>query len=153
MEIRKYTPKDIPAIINLIKELAEFEKASDKVTNTAERMLEEQDFFNCFVAENNDGKIIGMALYYFTYFTWVGKSLYLDDLYIKPEYRGGKIGTLLLNKIFEIAKLEKCQRLRWQVLDWNKPAIDFYKKCGATLDNEWINCDFTSNDIENYLNN
>lgn len=153
MKIRKYNENDIPAIIGLIKDLALFEKAPDKVTNSVERMKNEQEYFNCFVAENNDGEIIGIALYFFAYFTWVGKSLYLDDLYIKPEYRGSKIGTKLLNKIFEVAKEESCQRLRWQVIDWNEPAIKFYKKCGATLDNEWINCDFTPDGIDKFLNN
>lgn len=152
MEIRKYKPSDIPEIIGLINELALFEKAPEKVTNTVERMTEEQQHFECFVAENENGDIIGMALYFFAYFTWVGKSLYLDDLYIKPEYRGSKIGTQLLNKIFEVAKTENCQRLRWQVLDWNKPAIEFYQKCGATLDGEWINCDFTTDGIDKFIN-
>jgi len=152
MKIREYNTNDIPAIISLIKELAEFEKAPEKVTNSAERMEKEQNYFECFVAENDNGEIIGMALYFFAYFTWVGKSLYLDDLYIKPEYRGSKIGTKLLNKIFEVAKKENCQRLRWQVLDWNEPAIEFYRKCGATLDEEWINCDFTADGIDKFIN-
>ena len=152
MKIRNYNTNDIPAIIGLIKELALFEKAPEKVTNSIERMEKEQEHFECFVAENDNGEIIGMALYFFAYFTWVGKSLYLDDLYIKPEYRGSKIGSKLLNKIFEVAKEENCQRLRWQVLDWNEPAIEFYKKCGATLDGGWINCDFTANGIFEFLN-
>ncbi len=152
MKIREYKQQDIPSIIGLIKELADFEKAPEKVTNSAERMLKEQKYFECFVAENSDGEIIGIALYFFAYFTWVGKSLYLDDLYIKPNYRGSKIGSKLLNKIFEVAKKENCQRLRWQVLDWNEPAIEFYKKCGATLDSEWINCDFTADGIDKFIN-
>jgi len=152
MKIRKYKTTDIPSIIGLIKELAIFEKAADKMRNSVEQMKQEQDYFDCFVAENEEGEIVGIALYFFAYYTWVGKSLYLDDLYIKPDYRGSKIGTQLLKEIFKIAKTNNCKRLRWQVLDWNEPAIEFYKKCGATLDEEWINCDFTSVEIDNFLN-
>ncbi len=153
MKIRKYTTADIPSIIELINELALFEKAPEKVTNSIEQMSQETKYFDCFVAENDNNEIVGIALYFFAYFTWVGKTLYLDDLYIKPEHRGGKIGTKLLNKIFEVAKNENCNRLRWQVLDWNSSAIDFYQKCGATLDGEWINCDFTKIQIDKYLEN
>jgi len=152
MKIRKYKTTDIPSIIGLIKELATFEKSADKMRNSVEQMKQEQDYFDCFVAENKEGEIVGIALYFFAYYTWVGKSLYLDDLYIKPDYRGSKIGTQLLKEIFKLAKTNNCKRLRWQVLDWNEPAIEFYKKCGATLDEEWINCDFTSVEIDNFLN-
>jgi GNAT superfamily N-acetyltransferase len=128
--------------LEMIKELATFEKAPEKVTNSVEQMIEEKELFKCFVAENEDKHIIGFALYFFAYYTWVGKSLYLDDLFVRKEYRGNGIGQLLLDKIFEVAKTENCKRLRWQVLNWNAPAIELYKKIGATLDDEWINCDF-----------
>ena len=91
-----------------------------------------------------------MALYFFAYFTWMGKSLYLDDLYVKEAFRGNKIGTNLLKEIFEFAKKEKCKRVRWQVLNWNKPAIGLYTKCGANINNEWNNCDFDESAIENF---
>jgi GNAT superfamily N-acetyltransferase len=140
--IRTATEADFPAILEMIKELATFEKAPEKVTNSVEQMIEEKELFKCFVAENEDKHIIGFALYFFAYYTWVGKSLYLDDLFVRKEYRGNGIGQLLLDKIFEVAKTENCKRLRWQVLNWNAPAIELYKKIGATLDDEWINCDF-----------
>jgi GNAT superfamily N-acetyltransferase len=89
-----------------------------------------------------------MALYFYAYFTWVGKSLYLDDLYVKPEHRGKGIGTALLDKIFEKAKSENCRRLRWQVLNWNTPAIKMYEKAGAIIDNEWSNCDFDYEELK-----
>ena len=139
--IRKAIKKDYPAILELIKELAEFEKAPEKVINTVERMNEEDQYFEALVVEKEGGQIIGMALYFFAYYTWVGKSLYLDDLIIKEKYRGNKIGTKLLEQIMDIAKKTKCKRVRWQVLDWNTPAIEFYKSYGANLDGEWINCD------------
>jgi len=101
--IRKATEADFQAILSLIKELAEFEKAPDKVTNTTEQMKQEKDLFRCFVAETETKEIVGMALYFFAYFTWVGKSLYLDDIYVKDAFRNHKIGTALLRKIFEVA--------------------------------------------------
>jgi len=139
--IRPAIEKDFKAILNLIKELALFEKAPEKVTNTLKQMKEEKDFFQAWVAEKEDGEIIGMALFYYVYYTWVGKSMYLDDLYVKEAYRGHKIGSALLDKVLEIARENNCKRVRWQVLEWNKPAKDFYEKLGANLDGEWINCD------------
>ena len=124
----------------MIKELALFEREPNAVINTVVRMREEKKYFEFFVAEV-DGEIVGMALYFFAYYTWVGKSLYLDDLYVKPEYRGLNIGKALLEKIIEVAKEENCMRMRWQVLDWNNTAIEFYKKMNASLSQEWINCD------------
>ncbi|MBT3208257.1 MAG: GNAT family N-acetyltransferase [Bacteroidetes bacterium] len=148
--IRKATNKDFPAILSLIKELADFEKAPEKVTNSIEQMKNEKDYFQAFVAENEENEIVGMAVYFFAYFTWVGKSLYLDDIYVKKSQRGKKIGTKLLKKIFEIAKAEECKRVRWQVLNWNIPAIEMYKKCNANLDDEWINCDFDLQGIREF---
>ena len=143
-QIRQATAQDFPAILDLIKALALFEKAPEKVTNTVAQMKEEKDYFRAWVAEKDDGEIIGFALYYFVYYTWVGKSLYLDDLYVKEKYRGYGIGKKLLNKVIRIGKASNCKRIRWQVLEWNKPAIDFYKKLGANLDGEWVNCDIES---------
>ena len=150
INIRKAGTKDFPEIHQMIHALATFEKAPEKHTNTVEQMEKEQAYFEAFIAEDENGIVLGMALYFIAYFTWVGKSLYLDDLYVKKEYRGKGIGKLLINNIFEVAKKENCKRLRWQVLDWNSPAIDFYKKLGADLDGEWINCDFSSKEIQEY---
>ena len=140
--IRDSTEADFPAILSLIKELAEYERAPGKVTNSVEQMKEEKALFRCFVAETGEGEIVGMALYFMAYFTWVGKSLYLEDIYVKEPYRQHRIGSALLRRVFEMARAERCRRVRWQVLDWNEPAIAFYRKCGAELDGEWINCNF-----------
>ncbi len=139
--IRPATEQDFEAVLDLIKELALFEKAPEKVTNTVAQMKAEQELFQAIVAEKPDGEIIGFALFYFVYYTWVGKSLYLDDLYVKEVYRGHKIGSKLLDKVIETGRQNNCKRIRWQVLNWNKPAINFYQKLGADLDDEWINCD------------
>ena len=140
--IRYATEEDFPAILSLIRELAAFEKAPEKVTNSVEQMKQEQELFRCLVAETGTREIVGIALYFFAYFTWVGKSLYLDDLYIKKTFRKQKIGSALLKRIFEVANSEGCKRVRWQVLSWNQPALQLYTKSGASIDGEWLNCDF-----------
>jgi len=149
--ISKATEKDFPDIFQCISELAEFEKAPEKVTNSPEQMLRDKDFFHCFIARDNNGNVLGIALYFFAYYTWVGKSLYLDDIYIKEEFRNMGLGKVLLKKIFEVAHEEHCSRVRFQVLDWNTNAIEFYKKTGATLDDEWLNCDYDKEYIENRM--
>jgi GNAT superfamily N-acetyltransferase len=150
ISIRQGTEGDFPAILSLIKELAEYERAPDKVTNTVEQMKQEKDLFRCFVAETETGEIAGMALYFLAYFTWVGKSLYLEDIYVKEPFRQHRIGSALLRKVFEVARAERCKRVRWQVLEWNEPAIAFYRKCGAELDGEWINCNFDEEGIASF---
>ena len=149
-KIRIATEKDFPSILLLIRELAAFEKAPEKVTNSVEMMKKEKDLFHCFVAETEKGEIIGMALYFFAYYTWVGKSLYLDDIYVKESFRKHRIGTALLSKVFEVANEENCKRVRWQVLSWNTSAIQMYNKCGAEIDDEWLNCSFDSEGIKNF---
>ena len=148
--IRLSEEEDYAQILAFIKELALFEKAPDKVLNTVEFMKQEKHLFGCYVAVSENDEIIGIALYFFAYFTWIGKSLYLDDLYVKTEYRNFGIGRELLKKIFKLAKDENCRRLRWQVINWNTEAIELYKKVGATIDDEWINCDFDYEQIKNF---
>jgi len=145
--IRPATEADFPAILDIIKALALFEKAPDKVTNTVEQMKAEKDYFRCLVAVNDDSVIIAICLYFFAYYTWVGKSLYLDDLYVLEPYRSQGIAAALLKKLIEIARLEKCNRMRWQVLNWNENAFRFYQKFGVTIDDEWVNCDLDRTQI------
>jgi|LSQX01.2.fsa_nt_gb GNAT superfamily N-acetyltransferase len=132
---------DYPQIVDLFREFAEFEKLPERMTNSVDRMIKEKEFFNCFVAVTTDDRIIGYATYFFCYYTWTGKSLYMDDLYVQQEYRANGIGTKLINRVIEFAKDSKCHKLRWQVSNWNKPAIDFYKSIGAVFDNIERNCD------------
>ena len=139
--IRKEKPGDETAIMGLVQELAEYEKAPNEVINTPKQLaidIFEDAICECFVYEL-EGVIHGMALYYISYSTWKGRSMYLEDLYIQPDYRRGGMGKNLFQKIVDTAKEMGVKRMDWQVLDWNKPAIAFYKKIGATLDPEWIN--------------
>lgn len=139
--IRSAKETDYSQIIDLFKDFAAFEKLPEKMTNSVNRMIKEKDFFNCFVAETNDKIIVGYVTYFFCYYTWIGKSLYMDDLYVTPEYRANGIGTRLINRVIEFAKNSQCHKLQWQVSEWNKPAIDFYKNIGATIDSVEQNCD------------
>jgi GNAT superfamily N-acetyltransferase len=150
INFRKATEDDFPSILALIKELATFEKSPHKVTNTVSQMKQEKELFDCFVAETPDGEIIGIALYFFAYYTWVGKSLYLEDIYVRENFRGSSIGSTLLKKIFEVARSENCKRVRWQVLNWNQQAIQMYIKNGAEIDDEWLNCNFDAEGIKSF---
>jgi len=139
---RKAIQSDIPAILTLIKELAIYENAPDEVTNTPEMMLEDgfglNKVYDAFVSEV-DGKIIGVAITYYRYSTWKGRCLYLEDLIVTESYRGIGAGQQLFTYCMDFGKMNGCKRMVWQVLDWNKPALDFYTKYGAHLDGEWIN--------------
>ena len=147
---RKANKEDFEAILSLINELASYEKAKHKVTNSVSKMKEESAYFDCFIAENEENKIIGIALTFTAYSTWVGRYLFLEDLIVNENYRGNKIGSNLIAKVFELAKEQKVERVRWQVLNWNKPAIEFYKKINATIDKEWYNCDFNKEQIDDF---
>lgn len=139
--IRPASPDDFESILKLIKDLATYEKAPEAVTNSLGLMHQEKDYFRALVVENEHSEIIAFALYFFAYYTWVGKSLYLDDLYVKDEYRNVGIGKALINELKIIAQKENCKRFRWQVLNWNTPAIRFYEKMGVSISGEWLNCD------------
>lgn len=139
--IRPVEEKDFPQIVDLFSEFALFEKMPDKMANSVDRMIAERDFFNCFVAVSSDDRIIGYATYFFAYYTWIGKSLYMDDLYVKPEFRGNGVGSRLIKQVVYLAMDSGCHKLRWQVSQWNEPAIEFYKSLGASIDNTEQNCD------------
>jgi len=139
--IRNAEEADFVQILDLFKEFAEFENFPEKMINSVDRMIKEKDFFNCFVAETTDKIIIGYVTYFFSYYTWTGKCLYMDDLYVKPDFRANGIGKRLINRVIEFAKSSQCHKLRWQVSSWNKPAIGFYQGIGATIDDIERNCD------------
>ena len=147
--IRTGTDNDLPAVLKLIQGLAEFEKQPDAVTNTVKQMRKDREHFDFFVAEI-DGEIAGMSIYYYTYSTWVGKSLHLEDLYVLPDYRNRGIGAALLRKTVAVAQDTGCNRMRWQVLDWNTEAQRLYRRLGADISTEWYNCDLNREGIEGF---
>jgi len=139
--IRQGVPADLPFIHDLVRELAIYEHAEDAFTATLDTYRKdfEAEVFEFIVAET-DGEVIGMALYYLTYSTWKGKMLYLEDFVVKEAYRRSGAGQLIFDAFLEQARQKECVLTKWQVLDWNEPAIKFYKKNDADLENEWINC-------------
>ncbi|UII28706.1 GNAT family N-acetyltransferase [Fulvivirga maritima] len=143
--IREGKKEDLPQVLALIKELAVYEKAGDEVDNTVEQM-EEDGFgpnpaYGLFVAESDHGAIVGIAIYYYRYSTWKGRRIYLEDIVVTESERGNGLGKALFDSVIAKGKGEKCKGMVWQVLDWNEPAINFYKKYyDADLDPEWINC-------------
>ena len=151
INIRKGTETDITSALNLVKELAVYEKAPDEVEVTPAEMLAwgfgSDKIFDFYVAIE-DHVIVGLALYYFKYSTWKGKCLFLEDIIVTEAQRGKGVGKLLFNQMIVVSKETKVRRMEWQVLDWNEPAINFYKKYNATLDNEWINCKFTNAQLD-----
>lgn len=140
--IRPAVVTDCPALMSLVQELAVFEREPDAVTVTLQH-FEESGFGDkpvwwAIVAET-EGKIVGFALYYIRYSTWKGQRMYLEDLIVTEEYRGRGIGKMLLDELIEIAKQKGFSGMLWQVLDWNEPAIKFYKKYKASFDPQWVN--------------
>lgn len=141
MNIRKGTIEDMPRVLELIKELAVFEKQPDAVVVTVAD-LERDGFgsnplFQILVAEV-DGAISGIALFYNRYSTWKGKTIHLEDLIVSEKYRGSGIGIKLYEAVMQEAKNQNVRRIEWNVLDWNTPAISFYEKTGAVVFKDWL---------------
>lgn len=156
MTIRPGKKEDLPRVLELIKELALYEKAPHEVTNTVERMERDgfgpNPIYGLFVAEEGD-RIVGISIYYWRYSTWKGKRLYLEDIVVTESERGKGTGKLLFDRTMKHALDENCSGMMWQVLEWNEPAINFYKKYGAKLDDEWTNCSLESTQIIALLKN
>jgi GNAT superfamily N-acetyltransferase len=142
LELRAATPADVPDIRSLIRELAEYEREPHQAIATEADLLRDgfgpQPRYHCLLARW-DGQVAGFVFYFHNYSTWQGRwGLYLEDLFVRPEYRGNGIGKALLVELARIAVEKGCGRFQWQVLDWNQPAIDFYEKLGAKALREWI---------------
>ena len=152
--IRRCVKKDLPRVLELVRELAEYEGAPHEVTNTVAQMELDgfgvNPIFGGFVAEI-EGVIMGISLYYWRYSTWKGRRLYLEDIIITEKERGRGAGKLLFDRTMQYALDEGCSGMMWQVLGWNEPAIKFYKKYGAKLDDEWTNCSLERDQIERLL--
>ena len=143
LEIRQGTENDLPDAFRLIQELAVYEKEPEAVVTTVESMqvdgFGDNPVFGFFVAEFND-EIVGLSLYYDRYSTWRGRCLYLEDLIVTESCRGKGIGKALFDRTVKKAKDDGYQGMSWQVLDWNEPAIGFYKSYGAKIEEQWLNC-------------
>lgn len=149
MNIRKGNPEDMEAVLGLIQELADFEKEPDAVLVTVDDLIRDGfgpvPLFHVFVAEvDSDSseseqakQIVGIALYYYRYSTWKGKTIHLEDLIVKDKMRGTGLGYALYSEIIKQGKKDKVRRIEWNVLDWNTPAIEFYEKSGAKVLDEW----------------
>lgn len=142
IQIRQGKKEDLPRALELIRELALYEKAPEQVTNTLEMM--EDDGFGphpvySFIVAEEDGIIHGMSVYYWRYSTWKGKRIYLEDLIVTESKRGLGIGKLLLDKTIKNGKEAGATGMMWQVLNWNKPAINFYKKYDSHIEDDWLN--------------
>jgi len=143
IKIRRAVREDCPRLLELIRELAEYEKAPQEVTvspdHFADSGFRDNPVWWAFVAEA-EGVVAGFALYYIRYSTWKGQRLYLEDILVTQSMRGKGIGGLLMDQVIAEAKEKNFSGMMWQVLDWNEPAINFYKKYEAHFDPEWINC-------------
>lgn len=148
VKIRRAERNDCPRLLELIQELATYERAPDEVTVTLDH-FEESGFGKnpvwwAFVAEV-DGKVEGFALYYIRYSTWKGQRMYLEDILVTEKMRGRSLGKLLFDRLIEEARDKNFSAIVWQVLEWNDPAINFYKKYETSFDPEWINCSLKVN--------
>lgn len=154
-QVRKATKNDMPSVLKLINELAVYEREPDAVEVTVADLerdgFGDQPLFNCFVAEAED-EILGMALFYNRYSTWKGKTIHLEDLIVNEDYRGKGIGMQLYKKVMQFALEENIKRVEWVVLDWNTPAVNFYKNTGASVFSEWNTVQFDQDSIKKFLN-
>jgi GNAT superfamily N-acetyltransferase len=156
MILRRASKEDMTKVLELIMELALFEKEPNAVVITVDDLVRdgfgETPLFYTFVAEV-DSEIIGIVLYYYRYSTWKGKTIHLEDLIVKENHRGTGAGTALYNEIIKQGKKDNVRRIEWNVLDWNTPAIDFYKKSGAKMLEDWRVVQMDENGIDFYLEN
>ena len=154
MTIRPGKKEDLPRALELIKELALYENAPHEVINTVEWMERDgfgpNPIFGFFVADENNF-ISGISIFYWRYSTWKGKRLYLEDIVVTESMRGKGIGKLLFDRTMQHAIEKNCTGMQWQVLEWNEPAIKFYKKYEAKFDEEWTNCSLEANQIKTLL--
>ncbi|MFW0718494.1 N-acetyltransferase family protein [Pedobacter sp. N23S346] len=151
LNIRTAKAIDCPRILELINELAIYERAQQEITVTLDHFIEagfgENPVWKAFVAEV-DGKIIGFALYYIRYSTWKGSRIYLEDFFVSEAFRGQGIGKMLFEKVIEETKNGNFNGMVWQVLDWNEPAINFYNKYNAYLESGWLNAALSTDQVK-----
>lgn len=143
INIRFFKEEDLRTVFALVKEFATYLGTSAKVKTSLADFERSSDIFHCFLAETDEGDIAGYALFSYTFHTWTGKAIYLDDLYVKEEFRRSSVGTKLINAVIAFAKENRCKNIRWEIPNWNKEAIAFYKKMGIAVGDENLNCNYT----------
>lgn len=137
--IRPAAKQDLPDVYDMFREFAIFQKTPEKLHITLDQLIEEEKYFKCFVAIA-DGRIVGFATYFFSFYSWTGKAVYLDDLYVKDSHRKYGIGKQLLDAVINFAKDNHCRTVRWLVSRWNTNAIEFYKRLGTHIDDTEMTC-------------
>ena len=156
MNIRRGNPQDMQAVLGLIQELAEFEKEPDAVLVTVDDLIRDGfgpvPLFHVFVAEV-ESEIVGIALWYYRFSTWKGKTIHLEDLVVKDKMRGTGLGYALYSEIIKQGKKDQVRRVEWNVLDWNTPAIDFYEKSGAKVLRDWYVVQMDEIGINHFVEN
>lgn len=140
IHIRTYEEDDLRTVFALVKEFAAYLGTSAKVKTSLADFERGKDFFYCLLAETDDKDIVGYALFSFSFHTWTGKAIYLDDLYVKEEYRRLSVGTQLIKALIAFAKENRCKSIKWEIPNWNQEAIAFYKKMGITVGDDNLNC-------------
>ncbi len=143
MTVRTGKVGDLPRVLELIKELAEYENGLDQVSNTVELMEKDgfgaRPLYGLIVAEEPSGRLVGLSIYYYRYSTWKGKRLYLEDIVVTTSERGKGVGAMLFERTLQQCLESGCSGMMWQVLNWNEPALNFYRKYEAKLDASWVN--------------
>lgn len=139
--ITAITEDDFVELVALFKELAVFEKLPEKMINSVKQMKLEKDYLTGFTVKDKYNRICGYVTFFFAYYTWTGKCMYMDDLYVSPGYRGQGLGRKLIEEVIAFARTECCHKVRWQVSEWNSSAITFYESLGANIDHTEMNCD------------
>ena len=153
-QLRVAVASDVPALLSLIKELAEFEKEPDAVKIDEDTLLRDgfptntTPLFYVLVLEDSSGSVVGFALSFVSYSTWTGRNVYLEDLYITPSARRGGLGTMMIDTLVMAAAASGCSRVSWQALDWNEPAVKCYEKLGAHNEGQWLNYKLHAEDIK-----
>lgn len=152
LKLRSATPADVPVIFELIKALAEYEKLSHAVTGSVDSLKDDlfgdRPYAEAIIAEFA-GQPVGFSLFFHNYSTFLTQpGIYIEDLFVLPEYRGQGIGKQLVSYVAQLAVSRNCGRLEWSVLDWNKPAIGFYQRIGASILDEWRICRVTGNSLK-----
>jgi len=139
--IRAAELEDYDRLYSLMHDFAQYQKTPERLILSLEQMKKDRDIFKCLLAVMPDGRIIGFTTWFFAYYSWTGKAVYMDDLYVVESFRGQGVGSRLLEAVIQLAKDAGCSKVKWQVSKWNDSGIRYYKKMGATIDEVDINCD------------